>query len=101
MSAATVFDSKLFGNIFGTEEVRQCFSERSYVANLIEAECALAQAEAAEGIVPAAAAKAIREHSDVSKIDWHLLAARTEIVGYPVLPLVEQMSTWVPEEACP
>lgn len=101
MSAATVFDSKLFGNIFGTEEVRQCFSERSYVANLIEAECALAQAEAAEGIVPAAAAKAIREHSDVSKIDWDLLAARTEIVGYPVLPLVEQMSKWVPEEACP
>ncbi|KAK7724812.1 hypothetical protein SLS57_004083 [Botryosphaeria dothidea] len=99
MSAATVFDSKLFGNIFGTEEVRQCFSERSYVANLIEAECALAQAEAAEGIVPAAAAKAIRKHSDVSKIDWDLLAARTEIVGYPVLPLVEQMSKWVPEEA--
>ncbi|KKY13143.1 putative 3-carboxy-muconate cycloisomerase [Diplodia seriata] len=93
-----MFDSKLFGNIFGTDEIRQCFSERTYVANLIEAECALAQAESDEGVVPAAAAAAIREHSDVSKIDWDLLAARTEIVGYPVLPLVEQMSKWVPEE---
>ncbi|KAK0638290.1 Trans-aconitate decarboxylase 1 [Lasiodiplodia hormozganensis] len=98
MSAATVFDSKLFGNIFGTDEIRECFSERAYVANLIEAECALAQAESDEGVVPPAAAAAIREHSDVSKIDWDLLAARTEIVGYPVLPLVEQMSKWVPEE---
>ena len=40
-------------------------------------------------------AKAIREQSDVSKIDWEVLAAKTDIVGYPVLPLVEQMTTWV------
>ncbi|CCF46239.1 hypothetical protein CH063_15054, partial [Colletotrichum higginsianum] len=79
MSAATVFDSTLFGNIFGTEEARQAFSERSYVANLIKAECALAEAEEAEGIVPAGTAAALREHCDVSKIDWQLLAARTEI----------------------
>lgn len=100
MSAATVFDSKLFGNIFGTDEVRKCFSEQTYVANLIEAECALAQAEEDEGIIPSGVAHVIRKHSDVSKIDWDLLAARTEIVGYPVLPLVEQMSKWVPEEVC-
>lgn len=100
MSAATVFDSTLFGNIFGTEEARQAFSERSYVANLIKAECALAEAEEAEGIVPSGTAAVLREHCDVSKIDWQLLAARTEIVGYPVLPLVEQMSKWVPEETC-
>ncbi|KAJ0326639.1 hypothetical protein COL5a_006827 [Colletotrichum fioriniae] len=98
MSAATVFDSTLFGNIFGTEEARQAFSERSYVANLIKAECALAEAEEAEGIIPDGTAAILREHCDVSKIDWQLLAARTEIVGYPVLPLVEQMSKWVPEE---
>lgn len=100
MSAATVFDSTLFGNIFGTEEARQAFSERSYVANLIKAECALAEAEEAEGIVPGGTAAVLREHCNVSQIDWQLLAARTEIVGYPVLPLVEQMSKWVPEETC-
>ncbi|KAL2202884.1 argininosuccinate lyase, partial [Sarocladium strictum] len=98
MSSATVFDSVLFGNIFGTQEVRECFSERSYVANMIEAECALAEAEEAEGVVPAGTAAVIRKHSDVSKIDWQLLAERAEIVGYPVLGLVEQMSSWCPEE---
>jgi 3-carboxy-cis,cis-muconate cycloisomerase len=100
MSSATVFDSVLFGNIFGTQEVRECFSERSYVANMIEAECALAEAEEAECVVPAGTAAVIREHSDVSKIDWQLLAERAEIVGYPVLGLVEQMSSWCPEEQC-
>lgn len=100
MSAATVFDSVLFGNIFGTEEVRECFSERSYVTNMIEAECSLAQAEEEEGVIPKGVAAVLRERADVSKIDWKLLAARTEIVGYPVLPLVEQMSRWVPEDQC-
>lgn len=100
MSSATVFDSVLFGNIFGTGEVRECFSERSYVARMIEAECALAQAEEDEGVIPAGVASVIRDHSNVSSIDWQLLAARTEIVGYPVLPLVEQMAKWVPEEKC-
>jgi adenylosuccinate lyase len=98
MSSATVFDSVLFGNIFGTHEVRECFSERSYVANMIEAECALAEAEEAEGVIPAGTAAVLRKNSDVSKIDWKLLAERAEIVGYPVLGLVEQMSTWCPEE---
>jgi hypothetical protein len=100
MAAATVFDSVLFGNIFGTEEVRECFSERSYVSRMIEAECALAQAEEQEGVIPAGVSSVVREHSDVSKIDWQRLAARTEIVGYPVLPLVEQMSKWVPDSEC-
>ena len=93
MSAATPFDSVLFGNIFGTDEI----SEESYVAALIEAECALAQAEEDEGVVPAGVASVIKEHSHVSKIDWPALAAKTEIVGYPVLALVEQMTSWVPD----
>ncbi|KAK8052259.1 adenylosuccinate lyase [Apiospora rasikravindrae] len=97
MSSATVFDSVLFRNIFGTEEVRECFSERSYVAHMIEAECALSKAEEAEGVIPGGVADVICQHSDVSKIDWKLLGSRTEIVGYPVFPLVEQMASWCPE----
>ncbi|KAK6853638.1 hypothetical protein PG995_010450 [Apiospora arundinis] len=86
MSAATVFDTVLFRNIFGTEEVRECFSERSYVAHMIEAECALSKAEEAEGVIPGGVADVIAQHCHVSKIDWELLGSRTEIVGYPVFP---------------
>ncbi|KAM0323240.1 hypothetical protein ACHAQA_008831, partial [Verticillium albo-atrum] len=59
MSATSVFDSVLFRNIFGTEEIRECFSERSYVASMIEAECALAQAEEDEGVIPSGVAATI------------------------------------------
>lgn len=99
MSSTTVFDTTLFRDTFGTQEIRECFSERSYVAKLIQAECALAQAEEDEGVIPTGTAAAIREHSDVSKIDWPLLAQKAEIVGYPILGLVEQMATWVPHSA--
>ncbi|RSM19715.1 hypothetical protein CDV31_001346 [Fusarium ambrosium] len=98
MAAATVFDSTLFGNTFGTEEIRECFSERSYVSKLIEAECALARAEEDEGVIPQGTASVIQKHSHVSKIDWPLLAQKAEIVGYPILGLVEQMASWVPHQ---
>ncbi|KAL6916549.1 hypothetical protein ACHAP8_007030 [Fusarium lateritium] len=98
MAAATVFDTVLFRDTFGTSEIRECFSERSYVSNLINAECALAQAEEDEGIIPTGTAKIIRELSDVSKVDWPLLAKRTEVVGYPILGLVEQMAAWTPHQ---
>jgi adenylosuccinate lyase len=100
MAAATVHDTSLFRDTFGTEEIRECFSERSYVSKLIEAECALAQAEEDQGVIPSGTAKVIREHSDVSKIDWPLLAKRAEVVGYPILGLVEQMASWVPHQQC-
>ncbi|SPO06284.1 related to 3-carboxy-cis,cis-muconate cycloisomerase [Cephalotrichum gorgonifer] len=80
MAGATVFDSQLFGNIFGTKEIRTCFSERSYVARLIEAECALAQAEEDEGVIPKGTAAAIKTHSDVANVNWPMI-------------------TWVPKEA--
>lgn len=98
MSAATVFDTTLFRDTFGTHEIRECFSERSYVSNLIDAECALAQAEEDEGVIPQGTAAVIREHCDVSKIDWPLLAQKAEVVGYPILGLVEQMASWVPQK---
>jgi 3-carboxy-cis,cis-muconate cycloisomerase len=100
MSAATVFDTTLFRDTFGTHEIRECFSERSYVSNLIDAECALAQAEEDEGVIPQGTAAVIREHCDVSKIDWPLLAQKAEVVGYPILGLVEQMASWVPQKEC-
>ncbi|KAF2137107.1 uncharacterized protein K452DRAFT_322023 [Aplosporella prunicola CBS 121167] len=99
MAQVTVFDSVLVGNLFGTEEIRDCFCESAYVANLVKAEVALAQAEEAEAIIPAGVAAAIREHcADVWRLDWALLGLRTEAVGDPVLPLVEQMAELVPDE---
>ena len=57
--ASTVFDSALFRDMFGTAEMREIFSDEALVARYLEAEAALARAQARLGVVPKEAALAI------------------------------------------
>ena len=90
--ASTVFDSALFRDMFGTAEMRQIFSDEALVARYLEAEAALARAQARLGVVPKEAALAIDAASRSLTIDYDRLRRETEIVGYPILPLVHQLS---------
>ncbi len=89
-----VIDSKLWGEMFGTAAMRALFTDRAMVQRYLDVEAALARAQAKVGIVPPEAAKAITAAAHVEHIDWDRLSARTQIVGYPILPLVEQLSAW-------
>ncbi len=84
----------LFGQMFGSDAMRALFSDRALVQRYLDVEAALARAQARLGIVPEAAARAIGAVADVQRVDFRRLTARTEIVGYPILPLVEQLSEW-------
>jgi 3-carboxy-cis,cis-muconate cycloisomerase len=90
--ASTVFDSALFRDMFGTPEMRDVFSDEALVGRYLEAEAALARAQARVGVVPKDAAVAIDLASRSLKIDYDKLRHETEIVGYPILPLVHQLS---------
>jgi 3-carboxy-cis,cis-muconate cycloisomerase len=90
--ASTVFDSALFRDMFGTAEMREIFSDEALVGRYLEAEAALARAQARVGVVPKDAAEAIDAASRSLKIDYDKLRHETEIVGYPILPLVHQLS---------
>jgi 3-carboxy-cis,cis-muconate cycloisomerase len=90
--ASTVFDSALFRDMFGTAEMREIFSDEALVGRYLEAEAALARAQARVGVVPKDAAQAIDAASRSLKIDYDKLRHETEIVGYPILPLVHQLS---------
>jgi 3-carboxy-cis,cis-muconate cycloisomerase len=91
-SAVTVLDSALFRDAFGTPGMRGVFSDRALVARYIEVEIALAKAEAKCGVIPPDAADAIARHPGISALDLDLLRQETDNVGYPILPLVHQMS---------
>ncbi|KAM0722790.1 hypothetical protein Q7P37_002232 [Cladosporium fusiforme] len=95
---ATAIDSRIFRNLFGTEEARQIFSDEQYVSRMIDVETGLARAQATANIVPQEAAEAITAECNVQKINFEKLATDTDIVGYPVLPLVEQLTKMVPAE---
>lgn len=92
---ALVLQSKLFGEMFGSDAMRALFQDEALVGRYLDVESALARAQAALGIVPTDAAQAITAAATVDRIDWDRLQARTQIVGYPILPLVEQLVEWV------
>src|SRR6188768_2121847 len=90
-TSTTVLDSILFRDAFGTAAMREVFSDFSLVSRYAEVEIALAKAEARCGVIPADAADEIAKRTDVSALDFDLLRQETDIVGYPILPLVHQM----------
>ena len=91
-SSTTVLDSILFRDAFGTPRMRGVFSDISLISRYAEVEIALAKAEARCGVIPAEAAEEIAKRTDVSALDFDLLRRETDIVGYPILPLVQQMA---------
>jgi 3-carboxy-cis,cis-muconate cycloisomerase len=76
---------------FGDEETALLFSEESLVGAWLDVERALASAQAELGVIPPEAAAAIEEAAVPGHVDLERLRSRTLTVGYPILPLLEQI----------
>lgn len=90
-ATSTVFDSILFRDAFGTAAMREVFSDHKLITRYIEVEVALAKAQARCGVIPAEAAEVIARESRIERIDFDHMRHETDIVGYPILPLVHQL----------
>jgi len=88
---ATAVDSGVFRDIFSTPEMRRIFSDEARVQYYLDIEAALARVQARLGIIPAEAAEEICRHCDAKQFDFARLKAQTERIGYPVLPVVQQL----------
>ncbi|CAG9951171.1 unnamed protein product [Clonostachys rosea f. rosea IK726] len=88
MGSISAFDSIIFRNLFGTDEIRSIFSDQAYVKRCT----GLARAQAHCNVIPAEAAKEITALSNTAGLDFDRLRSETDIVGYPILPLVRQLS---------
>jgi 3-carboxy-cis,cis-muconate cycloisomerase len=89
--ASTAFDSPILGNLFSTEAMREIFNDANRVAIYLDLEATLARVEAHLGIVPADAAAEISAQAKLEHIDLEQLRRRTEVVGSPIIPLLEQL----------
>jgi 3-carboxy-cis,cis-muconate cycloisomerase len=89
--ATTVLDSVLFRDSFGTPRMRAIFEDRALVARYVEVEVALARAQGRCGVIPPEAALEIAARASADALDFESLRRETEIVGYPILPLVHQL----------
>lgn len=67
--AVSALDSRVFRNLFGTQEIRDIFSDEAYVRQMIQTEAALARAESTVGVIPAEAGDVISRAFDSVKIE--------------------------------
>lgn len=72
--------------------MRAVFDDHELIRKYVQVEVALAKAEARCGVIPEAAAREIAEKCNGDTLDFDALRHETEIVGYPILPLVHQIS---------
>ncbi|CAI7638452.1 unnamed protein product [Penicillium manginii] len=96
--SVSALDSRVFRNLFGTQEIRDIFTDDAYVKCLIEVEAALARAQSKTGVIPSEAGDSITNTFSNLQLDYDRLARETDVVGYPVLPLVCQLVEGTPNE---
>jgi 3-carboxy-cis,cis-muconate cycloisomerase len=89
--ASTTIDSAVFRDIFSSEPMRRVFSDEHRVQCYLDIEAALARVQARLGIIPRRAADEIVARCTLDSIDLAQLKTQTERIGYPVLPVVQQL----------
>ena len=88
---STILDSAVFRDIFTTPAMREVWSDENRVQKYLDFEAALARAQARLKIIPQEACNEIVKHCDAKLIDMAKLKQATEKIGYPVLPVVQQL----------
>lgn len=78
--------------LFTTDAMRMVFSERARIQRMLDFEAALAQAEAAVGVIPKGAADAITACCDARGFDAEALAAAARSAGNLAIPLVAALT---------
>ena len=94
---STAHESIMFKDLLGSDEMRAIFSDGGTISAYLEVERALAKVQADLGIIPKEAAAAIIEHAHLANINLERYETRTKVVGAPILPVVEEIVTAVPD----
>jgi len=82
----------LLSALFGDPDMAAIWGEASTLSGWLRFEVALAAAQADLGVIPIEAAEQISSACRSDAIDTALLRERSRVVGYPILPLVEQLA---------
>jgi len=88
-----------FAAVLVPDDLLEAVSDRAWLGSLLEAERALASAEAAAGAIPAGAAAAIGDRCRAELYDAARLAEAGRSTGNPVEPLVRELAEAVGGEA--
>jgi len=90
---------RLFGPIFVPDEIREAVGGHAWLQAMLDAEAALAVAEARAGLIPTEAAEAIAGCCDAARFDPEEIGYEGRATGNPVPPLVKALTRALPDEA--
>src|SRR5262249_5239504 len=87
----TALDSEILRDLFGTDEARSALDGRALVQGWLDAERALALAQAEVGVIPAEAASRIAAEADAWLYDLDDLRRGIEAAQHPLVPLIRAL----------
>ncbi len=87
----TALDSEVLGDLFGTAEARSALDDRALIQGWLDAERALALAEAEVGVIPAAAAERIAAQADASLYDLGEIRKGIVESQHPLVPFLRAL----------
>jgi len=88
----TTLDCEVLCDLYGSQSVREVFDSRGLVQGWLDAERALAGAEADLGVIPQSAADRIAREADASLYDLAELRSGIADSQHPLVPLIRALS---------
>ena len=89
-------DYQINQTVFSTVELTQIFDEKARYQRWLDFEAALAKVQGELGVIPQEAAEEIGRKASADAIDLDALREGTNLVGYPILPLVRRLRCSIP-----
>ncbi|RPE31000.1 3-carboxy-cis,cis-muconate cycloisomerase [Acinetobacter sp. BIGb0102] len=92
--------SQLYASLFYQPDVTAIFSDHALLGYMVQAEVALAKAQAQVNVIPASAAMIIEQvgQNAVAQIDMDALATATGLAGNIAIPFVKQLTALVKQQ---
>lgn len=87
----TTLDCLVLRDLYGTPEIRAVLDSRALVQGWLDAERALALAQAEIGVIPAWAAERIAEEADAARFDLDALREGIADSQHPLVPLIRAL----------
>ena len=85
----------IFERFLGTPEIDAVFDDASIIQGMLDFEAALARAQAAEGVIPAAAAAPIAQACRAERFELAPIVAASSAAGTLAIPLVKRLTAEV------
>ncbi len=90
--------SPTYAHLWGTEELGVHFSEQGRIESWLSILAALAEAQAANGVIPARAAAEIRSRAKVEFLDLEYMASETKRTSHSTLGLIRALERILPPD---